>query len=245
MPQENARESSLPGLRAGRGGSGEFGCGGAALLMEVDTAMARILGTGAVVLFLAGCVVSGGAKFPPEGVDHLRMTVDLEVEIIGIGKDAISLEGTSIVHRGEGSGPEGSQMKGDLVAAKLRGDSKVFGRVVAISSPIQHSPCQYEWKGPNSYQGYFDILSWFFLPQHDLIVFNKKPVRVAGPAERIPPVGQVAEALEGPIELYDYRKPGAQPIGNLTKAKGTILSEVDFEENMKIQDEAVGDLKPR
>jgi hypothetical protein len=207
--------------------------------------MARALGAGSAVLifalFFSGCVIND--KFPPEGMDHLSMKVDLEVEIFGLGKDSISLEGSSVVLRGDPTGEAGTLMEGDLISARLRGDSKIFGRVVAIASPIRHSPCEYRWKGPNSYDGQFDILSWFFLPRHDLIVFNKKPVRVTGPAKAIPPVGQVAEAEDVPVELYKLQEPGGKPIGSLIRAKGTILSEIDYQENLQIQDETVEELR--
>ncbi len=216
---------------------------------------ARVVMIGWTALVLAGCsgmekgapgeAGAEAAKFPPEGVDHLLMTVDLEVEIFGIGKDSLRLEGSAVVHRGGGQGAGGERMAGDLIAASLRGGSKVFGRVVAIESPVQRSPCEYVWKGPKEYRGRFDINGWFFLPRHDLIVFTRKPVRVEGPADRIPPVGHAAEGTDLPVDLYDFRKPGSPPIGSLTRARGKIEAPVGIEEALKMKDETVEELKSR
>jgi hypothetical protein len=213
-----------------------------------------VAGLAASLFLLLGCAspkTAGGpplpaeGHFPPEGVDHLRMAVDLDVEIFGIGKDSPHLEGDVVVHRGGPSGPDGERMSGDLLAASLRGDSKTFGHLIAIGSPTQRSPCEYvlKVKGPGKYFGHFDINGWFFLPRHDLIVFTKKPVRVAGPAEVIPPVGQVAEAATLPIELYDFRKPTGEPVGSLTRARGKILAKVGIEEHLKAKETTVEELK--
>jgi hypothetical protein len=186
---------------------------------------------------------SRSAMFPPEAVDHLRMAIDLEVEIFGLGRDASHLEGDVVVHRSGSSGPDGKVMVADLVAASLRGESKTFGPLVAIESPIQHSRAQYRWEGPRRYPGYFDINAWFFIPKHDLIVFTRKPVRVGGTASGIPPIGQVAEALDVPVELYDFRKPDDQPVGNLLQARGEILREVGIDEELKEEETTVFWLK--
>lgn len=215
--------------------------------------MTRTIVAGAAIIFLGGCssMEKEGApnptapdgKFPPEAVDHMLLAVDLEIEIFGIGKDAFRLEGGVAVHRSGGLGLEGKLMKGDLIAASLRGDSKAFGRVVAIESPIQLSPAEYEWKGPGKYQGHFDVNGWFFLPRHDLVVFTKKPVRVEGPAEAIPPVGQVAEGVGLPCELYDFRKPGAPPIGSVSKARGKMLSKITIQDDLKAKEETIEEIK--
>jgi hypothetical protein len=171
-------------------------------------------------LLLASCAAR--ATFPPEGVDHLSMQVTLDVEIFGIGKDTITLEGSVVVHRSGPQGADGKTMTGDMVGASLSGESKVFGPVVATRNPSQPSPCSYTYEGPGKYRGHFDIQGWFWLKQHDLMVYTSAPVRVEGPAAGIPPVGQQAALVTKDVPLHDLRRPGAQPIGTLHDARGTV-----------------------
>jgi hypothetical protein len=134
-------------------------------------------------------------------------------------------------------------MRGDLVGAALRGDSGVFGPVVAIESPVQKSPCKYRWQSAGVYLGEFDINGWFFLPRHDLLLFTRKPVHVMGPAKVIPPVGQTAQATDLPVELYDFRKPEDQPIGTLLQARAKLEALLGLEEDLRSKDATVSELK--
>lgn len=190
---------------------------------------------------LAGCecLEESAAPFPPEAVDHLGMKVAVDVELAGIGKDTIEMEGTVAVHRSGPLGPDGKQMVGDMIGASLRGKSKVFGDVIAVHSPVQHSRCEYTFKGPGSYQGYFAINGWFWLPEHDLFVFAAEPVRVEGTAERIPPVGQKADSGPVQIRLHDLRKPKDNPIGVLTRATGEVLDLVKIESHLRTPETTV------
>ena len=111
-----------------------------------------------LALVLTACRSSGDAPeahFPPEGVDHLAMTVRVEVEIFAIGKDTVDLKGTVAIHRSGPTGPEGSLMIGELIGASLRGKSKVFGEMIAVQSPLQRSPCRYTYEGPGQYAHQF------------------------------------------------------------------------------------------
>jgi len=192
------------------------------------TRFSCVCGLGPLVLFacLAGCrsVEKPGACFPPEAVDHLGMKVSVDVDLAGIGKDTIDLEGTVAVHRSGPQGPDGKKMVGEMIGASLRGKSQVFGDVIAVHSPTQPSPCEYTCKGPGSYQGHFAIHACFWLPQHDLFIFSEEPVRVEGTAEAIPPVGQKADSGPVQISLFDLRKPKANPIGVVTRARGEVLA---------------------
>lgn len=173
------------------------------------------------------------APFPPEGIDHLSMTVTLEVEIFGIGKDTIELKGTAVVHR-SGPAADGKTMVGDLVGASLRGVSEVFGRVVATESPIQHSPCKYTYEGPGRFEGSFDIQGWVWLPEHNLMVFSSKPVPVSGTATGIPPVGQTGKTTVEEIPLFDFYKPADNSVGVLTRARAEIHDAVGIQSYLKI-----------
>jgi len=171
--------------------------------------------------------------FPPEGVDHLAMTVTVAFEVFAIGKDTVDLTGTVAVHRSGPQGTDGKTMVGELVGAAMRGKSKVFGEVIAMQSPIQRSPCEYTYKGPGNYEGYFDINGWFWLPEHDLLVFSGEPVRVKGTATMIPPVGEKAVNIKKDIALLDFRRPSEKPIGVLTEARGEIHEIVPLEKHRK------------
>jgi len=175
-----------------------------------------------IIVSLALLVASCAAPFPPEGVDHLSMQVTLDVEIFGIGKDTIALDGSVVVHRSGPQGADGKSMTGDLVGASLRGESKVFGPVVATRDPSRPSPCAYTQEAPGKYRGHFDIQAWFWLQQHDLMVYTQAPVRVAGIAAGIPPVGQKAVLVTKEVPLHDLRRPAGQPIGTLHDATGTV-----------------------
>ncbi|MBI4583135.1 MAG: hypothetical protein HY717_03840 [Planctomycetes bacterium] len=181
----------------------------------------------------------GAALFPPEGIDHLGMKVSVEVEIAGIGKDTVNLEGTVAVQRSGPLGPGGKTMKGDLIAASLRGKSAVFGEVVAMASPIQHSPCEYTCEEPEKYPGYFDLNGWFWLPEHDLLVFSGQPVRVEGVARSIPPVGQKAEMKAKEIPLFSFRQAKGNPVGSLTKARGEVTGLVSIDQHLKAPEATV------
>jgi hypothetical protein len=186
------------------------------------------------------------ALFPPEGVDHLSMTVTVQVDIFGLGEDTVELKGTGIVHRSGPRGPDGNKMEGDLVSASLRGNSKIFGNVVAMESPIQHSRCEYVCEGPGRYRGYFDINGWFWLPEHDLMIFSAKPVHVTGSATSIPPVRQKADVSTEEIALFDFRKSAANAIGVLTRATADIHDLVSVESYLKTAGTTVPALtKPR
>jgi len=190
---------------------------------------------------LASCQHFGGASppaadalFPPEGVDHLSMTVSVEVDLPGIGKDRVELAGTVVVHRSGPMGPDGKSMKGELVSASLQGNSPVFGKVIGIENPVKPSACEYTCEGPGRYPGHFDINGWFWLPERDLLISNERPVRVSGVAAGIPAVGQEAESSADDIPLQDIRKPQAgTPIGFLSKARGKIIALVNLEEHLK------------
>ncbi|MBI4601869.1 MAG: hypothetical protein HY721_07895 [Planctomycetes bacterium] len=173
------------------------------------------------------------APFPAEGVDHLLMSVSVEVDIAGIGKDTVELEGTVAVHRSGPQGEGGKSMVGDMIGASLRGTSKVFGPVVGTQSPLQHSACAYVQEAPGKYKGHFDINGWFWIPQHDLFIYTGAPVRVEGVAGGIPPVGQKAEVTAKDIPLHDLRKPEGQPIGFLSRASGTVRASVGIAEHLK------------
>jgi len=164
--------------------------------------------------------------FPPEAVDHLEMTITLEVEIAGIGKDKVQLEGTVVVHRSGPRGADGKTMVGNMVGASFRGTSDVFGPVVASQSPILQSPCQYTYEGPGQYNGYIDINGWFWLPDHNLMTYSDGPVRVEGTASRIPPVGQKAKITAEQVSLHDLSKAKGNPIGFLSRASGEIKAVV-------------------
>ena len=178
---------------------------------------------GGLSMALVSCK-TGEVIFPPEGVDHLAMTVTVDVDIHGIGKDSIELQGTVAVHRSGPSGPEGKTMTGELVGASLHGSSKVFGAVYAVQSPIESSPCKYVYEGPvnSRYRGYFDINGWFWLPEHKLFVRTGSPVTVEGPAAAIPPVGSRADMTAKDVPLHDINKPKEPPIGVLSRASGEI-----------------------
>jgi hypothetical protein len=206
----------------------------------------------AAVVALAGCgVLSGGggeaepaaaeaaALFPPAGVDHLAMRVTVDVEIAGIGRDQVVLDGYVVVHRSGPSGADGKEMTGDLIGAALTGTSATFGPVVAVESPIQHSPCRYTCEGPGKYSGHFDIHGWFWLPKHGLGVFSEKPVRVRGVARAIPPVGQKAEIVEDEIALYSFDAATGNPIGALRRASGEVKAVVDLATHLKAADVSV------
>jgi hypothetical protein len=170
------------------------------------------------------------------------MKVWLDVDIFGIGKDEVELSGTVAVHRSGPKGDGGREMDGDLIAATLRGNSQVFGEVLAIESPLQRSPCRYSYEGPGRYRGGFEINGWFWLPKHNLRVFSAKPVRVEGTAAGIPPVGQKAELVGGDIALHDVQKPGENAVGVLTRARGEVLQVVDIEAAMKAPETTLPEL---
>lgn len=172
------------------------------------------------------------AYFPPEAVDHLAMTTTMDVEIFAIGKDTIVLEGTVAVHRSGPLGPDGKTMKGDMIGASLRGKSEVFGEVVAVQSPLRHSPCEYTWEKEGVYRGHFDINGWFWMPEHDLLVYSAEPVHVSGTASSIPPVGSEAETGDEEIALHDLQKPEGNAIGVLRHARGQIHDLVKIEDHL-------------
>jgi hypothetical protein len=170
---------------------------------------------------LAACNTTP-ALFPPEGVDHLSMTVKVDVDIAGIGKDSVELKGAVTVHRSGPTGPDGKSMTGFLTGASLHGKSGVFGDVYAVQSPVQPSPCEYTYESAGRYRGHFDINGWFWLPEHKLLVKSSAPVHVEGVASGIPPVGQKAETTVKDVPLEDIRKPGENPIGVLSRASAEI-----------------------
>jgi hypothetical protein len=182
------------------------------------------------------------APFPPEGVDHLALAVLVDVEIFAIGKDQIELEGTAAVHRSGPRGPGGKEMVGELIGASFRGKSNVFGEVIAVQSPIQRSPCRYTAEGPGRYRGGFEINGWFWLPEHQLLVFSAAPVDVEGTAAGIPPVGQKAELTSGEIALHDFRNPRDLPIGLLTRASAEVRGIVRIEEHLRRPERTVAEL---
>ncbi len=186
------------------------------------TAALSVLGVLSMALISCRSV---GDTFPPEGIDRLAMTVKVDVDIAGIGKDSIELKGAVTVHRSGPSGPGGNAMTGELVGASLHGKSSVFGDVYAVQSPMQASPCKYTYEpskaGP-SYRGYFDINGWFWLPEHNLLVRSGAPVHVEGVANGIPPVGQKAETTVKDVPLHDIHKPKENPIGVLSRASGEV-----------------------
>jgi hypothetical protein len=181
---------------------------------------------------LAGCgsLDRPESCFPPEAVDHLSMKVTVDVDLAGIGKDTIEMEGSVAVHRSGPLGPDGKKMVGEMIGASLRGKSQVFGEVIAVHNPIQRSPCEYTCQAPGSYHGYFEINGCFWLPQHDLFIFSAEPVRVEGTAKAIPPVGQKADSGPVQVSLRDLRKPNANPVGVLTHARGEVLALVKLGE---------------
>jgi hypothetical protein len=185
----------------------------------------------------------GSAFFPPEGTDHLAMTVHAAVEIFAIGKDDLVLEGTVAVHRSGPAGPDGKRMEGAMVGAALRGTSKVFGEVVAIQSPLAVSPCEYVYEGPGRYKGHFEINGWFWLPRQDLWFFNATPIRVEGTAAAIPPVGQKADMVAQDVVLEDLRKPDDNPVGDVKSAKGEVHRVVPIEEYLKTPPAKIAELK--
>lgn len=83
---------------------------------------------------LASCKAS--PVIPPERVDRLSMTVTLDVEISGVGKDPIALKGSVTVHRSGPSGPDGRLMRGEMVGAMFHGKSALFGDHRPQSPPI-------------------------------------------------------------------------------------------------------------
>ncbi len=178
----------------------------------------------ALLSLLGGLLASCKALsvIPPEGVDRLSMTVTLDIEISGVGKDSIALEGSVTVHRSGPSGPDGRLMKGEMVGAIFHGRSALFGDVYATQSPMASSPCTYRYVGPGQYHGYLEIQGWFWLPLSNLLVRTEAPVKVEGVAAAIPPVGQKAETMTRDIPLLDIHKPQSPPIGTLSRATGEI-----------------------
>jgi hypothetical protein len=178
--------------------------------------------------------VAADAAFPPEGVDHLRMAVSVDVEIAGIGKDTVELEGSVAVHRSGPLGEGGKTMKGALIGASLRGTSDVFGEVQAVQSPTQISPCEYTQVAPGEYDGRFDIHGWFWLPKHGRMFYTDTPVRVAGKAAAIPPVGQVAKHTEETVPLRDFSAASAgKDVGFVSNARGEIRALVPIADYLK------------
>ena len=183
-----------------------------------DAAMLLVL-TGLLTLPVACFLI--GKPFPPEGVDHLELTVTVEVEIVGIGKDTVALDGTLALHRGGPAGEDGRMMKGVLVGASFRGESEVFGEVRVVQSPTDVSTCAYTYSGRGEYQGGFDIQTWFWFPEHNLMLFTTSAVRVTGKAKVIPPVGQVWDAAHDEIPLRVFG-PDGKDVGIVSNARGVI-----------------------
>jgi hypothetical protein len=187
------------------------------------------LGLLAAALFaLASCkgLQHGGTStveiFPPAGVDHLEMAVTVDVEIAGIGKDTLSLKGSAAVHRTGPMGAGGKEIRGELIGATFHGKSSVFGEVYASQNPLKASSVAYTWVGPGQYRGTLDINGWFWLPEHNLLVYGGAPVHVEGPATAIPPVGQKADSTGAEVPLFDLHKPQGNPIGSISKAHGEV-----------------------
>ena len=156
--------------------------------------------------------------FPAEGVDHFATTVTLELDIARLGKDTVDLRGTILLHRSGPTGDEGKTMLGELAGASLRGRSNVFGNVVAMESPIQHSPCEFTLDGRGSYRGRIDVNAWFWLPEHGQLLFSAQPIVLQIQTPEFPPVGHRVEPTRTAIALYDFHDPGAKAVGTLTSA---------------------------
>jgi hypothetical protein len=160
------------------------------------------------------------------------MTVTVDVEIAGIGKDRVQLDGTVTVHRGGPLGDGGKTMKGALAGASLRGKSDLFGDVVAVQSPTELSPCEYKYVKEGQYEGSFDIHGWFWLPKYNTMYYTTAPVRVAGTAAMIPPVGQVAKTSTAEVPLRKLG-PGGVDVGSVSNATGEIHAVIKASELTK------------
>lgn len=120
-------------------------------------------------------------------------------------------------------------MVGVLVGASLRGESAVFGEVLAVQSPREVSTCEYESVGPGEYRGRFDIFGWFALPRYGRVFRTTAPVRVAGTAAQIPPVGQVAEHVDSQVPLREFGEKGVD-VGFVGNARGEVRALVKVDE---------------
>ena len=120
----------------------------------------------------------------------------------------------------------GGKIVGDCLAASLRGTSSVFGPVLLVESPIQHSRCEFTPDGDGGYRCAVDLRGWLWFPERRLFVFAGEPVRLEGNVPAMPPVGLEARSASR-ASLYDFQDPAARAVGSMGAASGRIHGEVD------------------
>jgi hypothetical protein len=160
--------------------------------------------------------------FPPEGTDHLAVELTVEIDVLGIGKDRFTLDGSMAVHRGGPAGEGGRAVHGHVVAASFHGESKLLGEVVVFESPLASSPCEYRYLTPGEYADRFDLNCWLWLPEHDLLLASGSPVRVEGTTAAIPPVGHKAVTATRDVPLQDLRRRDGKAVGFFNRASAEI-----------------------
>lgn len=164
-----------------------------------------------IVLILAMASVPNALCYPPAGTDYINpTTATIELEIIGMFTETITVTGPTTVSRGMPYDPGDGHIKIDteIISMNLVGTSVHIGPITIIESPskastgaIRQQIAGTDFPADSFFDVFVEIQTTLSPPVHTL--HNDDPAIMNTAIDHIPPWGAIYTSQSGPIPLKD------------------------------------------
>lgn len=178
------------------------------------------------------------AYFPSGGADYLNLSTSISLDIAGIGKETLQMNGRFTVLRSHPGGPERANMIAEILQMDVRGKGDSVGEILVTTNPLRSSKCAKDAVASTvragtfpeqlSYKGTFDVYALVFALDFNLLLFNNEPLRVVAEVDRIPPITQKGDTGEVKVPIFNFNEPREREVGFITRTDKLVGHFVDI-----------------